>query len=327
MIAATTHAYVRDHALGGEVSLHRTLLAATQPATVLTRTRDPYILDGIRVQPIATDDVLDPNADPAPIAAQLQQIGASVVLAQNELSLPSVRAARQVGIPSIVSVHAPPKYGRGIRQAVQDASHRIYNTAQSAKEWRLPGLVLHPPVPPLPTRRYGDGDAVTLLSNLANKGVKTVLTVAERMPAQRFLIVRSPAESTHGLDGFDEWAARLPNVTVAPRVAPADVPDRYLSQTRILVIPSRMETYGMSAIEAAGYGIPAVSIMNPHVAEGIGEAAYPIPGLNADALELGIYRVQANWREWSRRALDRAGQIEDRQRTELAEWADWLTRL
>lgn len=130
--------------MGGEVSLHRTLKAAGRPTLVLTRTDEPYEVDGIRVEQIATDDVLNVNADPAPIAQQLRDVGATVVLAQNELSLPAVRAARQVGIPAIVSVHTPPKYGAGVRQAVQLAGHRIYNTHTSMVEWRRPGLVLHP---------------------------------------------------------------------------------------------------------------------------------------------------------------------------------------
>lgn len=327
-LVALTHGYVPGHAMGGEVSLHRTLVAAGQPAVVLTRADDPYTVDGIRVHPIVTDiDVLDVNANPEPIRRQLVQMGATAVLAQNELSLPAVRAARALGIPSIVSVHTPPKYGANIRRAVAEATHRIYNTHTSSKEWRLPGLVLHPPIPPMPPRvSTPKGDAYTLLSNLTNKGVTIVLELAARMPDQRFIIVRSPAETTHGLPDFDEQAATLPNVEVAPRVHPDMVADTYLSQTRILLAPSRYETYGMSAIEAAGHGIPTVHVDTPHVREGIGDAAELVPPLNIDQTAAAIERIEADYPRRSRLAHTRAVYLQTRQEVELDQWAAWLNQ-
>lgn len=326
-LVALTHGYVPTHAMGGEVSLHRTLRAAGMPATVLTRTDQPYTIDGIDVRPISISDVLNPSADPTPLVAQLDALGATVVAAQNELALPAVRAAIRLHLPSVVFVHAPPRYGRGIAQAVGKASYRVYNTGAAAKEWHQPGMVLHPPVCPLPASGRPNGEAVTLLSNLVNKGVDVALHLASTMPGQRFIIVRSPAEPTHGLEGFDDRAAALPNVEVGERVAPHQVAERYLARTRILIVPSRFETYGMSALEAAGYGIPSVSIMNKHVAEGIGDAAYGTGPLDVDGTELGIYRVNANYDRWSQRARERAEQVAERQERELAEWSRFVTSL
>lgn len=328
-LVAVTHGYpgISGWPMGGEVSLHRTLTAANMPVTVLTRTTEPYELDGIDVQQIAIADALDINTDPAPLVEQLRALGATAVLAQNELSLPAVRAAKTLGIPSIVSVHTPPKYGRALGNAVAMADHRIYNTTRSAREWRHPGIVIHPPVGALPKASTPKGDAITLLSNLHNKGAGVALKLAAIMPNQRFIIVRSPAEPTHGLENFDVLAAALPNVEVGERVGPDEVAERYLSQTRIVIIPSRMETYGMSAIEAAGHGIPSVSIMNAHVAEGIGDAAYGTAGLDLDGTELGIYRVNANYAEWSAKARARAEWIADRQVGELASWATFASSL
>jgi glycosyltransferase involved in cell wall biosynthesis len=322
-LVALTHGYVPAHSLGGEVSLHRTLVAAGRPAIVLTQTEKPYELDGIHVKPIATGDVLNVNADPAPIIRQLAGVNATAVLAQNELSLPAVKAARELGIPSIVSVHTPPKYGRNILRAVQDATHRIYNTNASSVEWARPGLVLHPPTPFLPTAPT-HGDAYTILSNLSNKGAAVVLDLAERMPGQRFIIVRSPAEATHGLPDFDDRAAALPNVEVAPRVAPDEVADRYLAQTRILLVPSKYETYGMSAIEAAGYGIPSVHVDTPHVREGIGDAAELIRPLSLNDTIRAVDAIEADYTRRSDLARARAAYLALRQDVELDRWAAWL---
>jgi hypothetical protein len=314
--------------MGGEVSLHRTLVAAKQPVTVLTRTDSTYMLDGIRVEPIGTDDVLNVNADPAPLVTQLRAVGASAVLAQNELSLPAVRAARTLNIPSIVSVHTPPKFGRNIQRAVQEATHRVYNTHTSMLEWRRPGIVLHPPVPTTPAHTSTPkGDAYTLLSNLSNKGVAVVLDMAERMPDQRFIIVRSPAETTHGLPTFNERAAALPNVEVMPRVAPHLVATTYLTRTRILLSPSRYETYAMSPIEAAGYGIPSVVVDTPHVREGIGDAAELVKPLNREETITGVEAIESDYTRRSHLAHTRAAYIQARQAVELDRWADWIGEL
>lgn len=324
-LVALTHGYVHDHALGGEVSLHRTLVAVGRDVLVLTRTTTPYDLDGIHVAPIGTNDVLNVNADPAPIVAQLREVGATAVLAQNELSVPAVRAAKILGIPSIVSLHTPPRYGRQIARAVTEATHRVYNTHTSMLEWRRPGLVLHPPVPPMPTRVVAPrGDAYTLLSNLSNKGVAVVLDMAERTPRQRFIIVRSPAEVTHGLAGFDERAAALPNVEVMPRVAPELVASTYLAQTRILLSPSRYETYAMSPIEAAGYGIPSVVVDTPHVREGIGDAAELVAPLNLEQTITAAAQIEADYERRSHLARTRATYLEARQAVELDRWKAWI---
>jgi glycosyltransferase involved in cell wall biosynthesis len=328
-VVAVTHGYPGRSGwnMGGEVSLHRTLAALGGGVTVLTRTDQPYEIDGVQVEPITMRDVLDVEADPAPLVAQLAEHGATVVIAQNELSLPVVKAARALGIASVVSVHTPPRYGRGIAQAVYEADRVVYNTQTAADEWGTPGsLVIHPPIGPLPPKPEAlpTGDAYLALSNLRNKGVEPVLRLAARMRRQRFIIVRSPAEATHGLANFEQIAAKLPNVEIAPRVAPDEVADTYLSQARILLVPSRYETYGMSTIEAAGYGIPTVHVDTPHVREGIGTAAWLIPPLNLIKLMRGVREIEADYAAWSTKARARAEWLAERQVTELAAWREWL---
>lgn len=328
-VVAVTHGYPGRSGwnMGGEVSLHRTLVALGGGVTVLTRTDEPYDIDGVHVEPITMPDVLDVEADPAPLVAQLAERDASVVVAQNELSLPAVRAARELGIPSVVSVHTPPRYGRGVARAVHEADAVVYNTQTAADEWGTPDpLVIHPPIGPLPPKPTTPptGDAYLALSNLRNKGAGPVLQLAARMRRQRFIIVRSPAETTHGLPCFDQIAAKLPNVEVMPRVAPDEVADTYLSQARILLVPSRYETYGMSTIEAAGHGIPTVHVDTPHVREGIGDAAWLIPPLNLLKLMRGVGEIEADYAAWSAKARARAEWLAERQVTELAAWRDWL---
>lgn len=326
-IVGLSHGYPPIWNMGGEVSLHRTLVAAKGKKIVLTSTEKDYSFEGIFVKKINVTNVLDVNANPAPIIEQLKDLKARVVIGQNELSVPGVEAAAYANAISIVSVHTPPKYGRVIRKGVVYADYAIYNTKTSAMLWGEPNaLVVHPPISPLPVQTKPTGDAYTLLSSLVNKGVAVVLELARRFPNKRFIIVRSPAEPTHGLPDIEERVAELPNVELHPRVAPEDV-YKYFEQTRILLVPSRYETYGMSAIEAAGYGIPSIHVDTPHAREGIGEAAILISPLSIDEAAKGIEQIESNYDFYSVNARLRAEWLQERQSQELKQFADFIENI
>lgn len=324
---ALSHGYPPLWNMGGEVSLHRTMKAINGVKHVLTSTGSSYEFEGINVHKIDTPDVLDIKADPGPIAKQLLDLDAKVVIGQNEMSLPAVLAADQIGAVSIVNVHTPPKYGRNISGAMKAADFAVYNTNFAAREWgERNATVLHPPISSMPQNFSGKGDAYTLLSSLVNKGVHVVLDLAKQYPNKRFIIVRSPAEPTHGIKDLEEIASELPNVELMPRVAPEDV-YKYFEQTRILLVPSRYETYGMSAIEAAGYGIPSIHVDTPHVREGIGEAAILIPPLGLKHASRGIDLIEKDYEVYSAKARDRAEWLQGRQQQEMHNFAEFIDNI
>ena len=321
---ALSHGYPPFWNMGGEVSLHRTMIAARGTKCVLTATDKPYTFEGVDVSKIDAKNVLDIRTDPMPIVAQLKKLDAKVVIGQNELSLAAVEAARIGNFVSIVNVHTPPRYGRNLADAMYNTDYAIYNTRTAAEEWGEPNaLVVHPPISPLPEKTSTKGDAYTVLSSLINKGVEVVLELAAMYPNQRFIIVRSPAEPTHGLKDIEQRVAKLPNVELLPRVAPEEV-YKYLEQTRILLVPSRYETYGMSAIEAAGYGIPCVHVDTPHVREGIGDGAILVPPMDTKATAEAIDLIEKNYDIYSLNARKRAEWLHVRQEIELNRFADFV---
>lgn len=323
-VVALSHGYPPIWNMGGEVALHRAMRVINGEKFALTSTKEPYTFEGVNAIQIDTPDVLDINADPNPIAKQLEQLNAHVVIGQNELSLPAVLAAQKVGAISIVNVHTPPKYGRTINESMRFSDYAIYNTHAAAKEWGEPQApVLHPPISPLPENIISGGDAYTLLSSLKNKGVEVVLELAKRYPDQRFIIVRSPAEHTHGLPDLEERVKNLNNVDLYPRVSPEEV-IKYFKQTKILLAPSRYETYGMSAIEAAGYGIPSIHVDTVHVREGIGEAAILVPPLDINATARGIEKIENNYSKYVDLVRSKAEWLHERQEKELAEFANFI---
>lgn len=326
-VVALSHGYPPMWNMGGEVALHRAMREIRGRKIVLTATPYEYEFEGVEVKKINTPNVLDVNANPVPIAEQLRSLGATVVIGQNELSLPAVLAAREIGATSIVNVHTPPRYGRGIAVAMRETDYAIYNTQTSATQWGEPNaLVLHPPISPLPAHTLTEGTAYTLLSSLVNKGVETVLALAKMYPDKRFIIVRSPAEPTHGLKDIEQRVAELPNVELLPRVAPEEV-YKYFEQTRILLVPSRYETYGMSAIEAAGYGIPTVHVDTPHVREGIGDGAVLVPPLDVRATARGIAIIEKRYSQYSQAARQQAEWLHARQESELKQFADFIENI
>jgi glycosyltransferase involved in cell wall biosynthesis len=326
-VAALTHGYPPLWNMGGEVSLHRTLCALDNRKVVFTKTDEEYFFEGVEVKKIDTPDVLKINANPGPIAKQLLEVDAKVVIGQNELSLPAVYAAKAAGAISVVNVHTPPRFGGNIRAAVAYSNYAIYNTQTAATQWGEPNaLVVHPPINKISNDTSTNGDAYTLLSSLRNKGVQVVLDLARLYPDKRFIIVRSPAEPTHGIHNLEEQAEKLPNVELHPRVSPEEV-YKYLEQTKILLVPSMYETYGMSAIEAAGFGIPSIHVDTPHVREGIGDAAILINPLDLKGAAAGIELIENDYDSYSAAARARAEFIHDRQNTELEKFSYFINDL
>jgi hypothetical protein len=80
----------------------------------------------------------------------------------------------------------------------------------------------------------------------------------------------------------------------------------------------------MSAIEAAGYGIPSIHVDTPHVREGIGQAAILVPPLNTMATANAIETIEENYAEFASRSRARAEWLNARQAIELEQFADFI---
>lgn len=314
-LTAFLHGYPPGWSMGGEISTHRTL-AVVPGATVITpRTTDGYVLDGVTVLPSSGTDFMS-------IMDDARSVDANILFAHSTLSQNTVRAARRLKIPSILAVHAPPRFAADLRRAWPVATVRLYNTEAARKDWRdSKGWLLHPPVGPVPTRvLYGPRDAYVLTSSLLNKGATQTLELARRLPDQRFIIVRSPAHGTHGSLDFEETAASLDNVEVWDRLHP-EMMWVLWEETRILLVPSRYETYGLSALEAAWYGIPSVHVDTIHVREGIGTAARLLRSQSVDELRLAVEEVEGDLTRWADAAYARVHELSERETSELGAFA------
>lgn len=128
----------------------------------------------------------------------------------------------------------------------------IYNSQAAADmlQYPHPSMVLHPPVD---FRKFDIGKQpfgnkfITLINLNQNKGGKIFYEIARRMPERQFLAVKG---------SYDEQIIEdLPNVLFldnSPNILPV------YEMTRILIMPSEYESWGMTATEAMCNGIPVI---------------------------------------------------------------------
>jgi len=317
-LTTVMHGYPPLWAMGGEVSTHRTIRTIPDSRAFIQTVEEPYELDGVEVRPLPDISILG-------IATAIAE-DLDAVFTHSSLSEPAVRAARKLRKPSLLGIHAPRRFAPDLIRAARGATVRIYNTDAAKEDWRDPsGWVLHPPAVRLEVVD-GPRDAYTLASSLVNKGSKQVLELAKILPDKRFIIVRSPAEATHGLRGFEKMAAALPNVEVWDRLEPHEM-GKLWSQTRIVLVPSNYETYGLVAVEAAWWGIPSVHVNTPHVLEGIGNAARLLTGTTTEDVGMAIMDIEADYQMWANSAEDRAIILADREKLELERFAEGVSQL
>jgi len=161
----------------------------------------------------------------------------------------------------------------------------IYNS-RSAKEllnYNKPSMVLHPPVD---WRKYdvcpdpSKNRFITLINLNDNKGGNVFYEIARRMPEKMFLGVKG---------SYDEQIVQnVPNVILmdnTPHILPI------YQQTRILLMPSAYESWGMTCTEAMCNGIPVICTPTFGLSENAGAAGIYVERDNIDGWVKEIKRL------------------------------------
>lgn len=150
----------------------------------------------------------------------------------------------------------------------------IYNS-ESMKEilkYENPSVVLHPVI----DRKRFDfggpkGEFITLVNMNANKGGKLFRRIAEMMPERKFLGIGGSYDT--------QYAHKAHNITVwpnSPDMAPV------YKASRIVLMPSAFESWGMVATEAMCNGIPVIYNSTYGLRENVGNAGIELKDLNPD---------------------------------------------
>lgn len=179
----------------------------------------------------------------------------------------------------------------------------VYNSHATAAHFTAytgPSIIVHPPT--FPDRyRTAPGDRVTLVNLSEDKGGAVFWEIAAAMPDVDFLGVR-------GYYG-PQVTGDLPNVDL--RMPTRDMRAVY-AETRVLLMPSLHESWGMTAVEAMVSGIPVIAHPTPGLVECLGPAGVFAKRAYTPMWVHEIRRLldPDEWAQQSRRCLARAAELD-----------------
>jgi glycosyltransferase involved in cell wall biosynthesis len=268
-IVAFAHAYVgMGHNAGAETTLHdilRYLVANGWEAHVIVSQPNPgqteTVIDGVHVHP---------QADRRTILHWIPQ--ASVVISHLECTERTVVLARKYGVPVVQLIHndMTPTHG----YVAMGCDLALFNTDWVKNRFDFEGLSLtvHPPVDGsrysiLPNASQG---CITLVNLWKPKGSEIFYQLAERFPNQKFLGV---------VGGYGEQDIRSGIDNVSFHSHTHDMSIVY-SRTKIVLMPSKYESYGRVAVEAASLGIPSIVADTPGLREALGDSGTFCSGID-----------------------------------------------
>lgn len=255
-ILAYVHAYVPDHNAGAETTLHDILrYLVTQGweahVVVLGQNEKEYSIDGVQVHVSASRKKV------------LEYIGtADITISHLEHSKRTHLVSRRWGKPSVHLVHNTHPL---TKQWAASSDALIFNTDwvsehKNFSDFTQPWMVARPAVSP-DRYKVSRGSAVTLINLWPDKGADIFYKMAEEFPEIQFLGV---------IGGYGEQVIRdMPNVTIMEHTS--DMKKVY-SKTKVLLMPSRYESYGRVGVEAMASGIPVIAHPTEGLRESLGDA-------------------------------------------------------
>lgn len=255
-ILFSVHLYPPTHNCGGEYFLHNMatwLISQGHKCRVLLHQAekhgitDIYEHEGVEVFPPRRNSEV-----------QLY-LWCDVAITHLEYTFSTIGMGRTFKRPVVQVVHNDSEYDC-VLVSYKDLNI-IYNSQWIANKlhYRHRSTVIHPPVD---WRKYDlgkdpiDNEFITLINLNKNKGGEIFREIARILPERRFLGVGGSYEK--------QFLADLPNVEIWPN-SPNILP--VYERTRILVMPSWYESWGMTATEAMCNGIPVISTRTPGLME------------------------------------------------------------
>lgn len=201
-----------------------------------------------------------------------------------------------------------------------EADLNVYNTKWVKEAIGQPGIVVHPPLEWDRHRVEETGTHVTLVNLQDNKGVHLFNRLAREMPHSPFLGV-------HGTHGTQEPEYNLPNLEIWPVVQ--DMKPVW-QHSKVVLMPSAYESYGMVAAEACASGIPVIAHPTPGLLECLGGSGIFVDRDDVDGYKrvLRLLLTDVNqYAEWSAKAELRARELVSQSQKELSRFVSRLRKL
>lgn len=263
------HLYFPTHACGGERYIHninKYLISKGHHVRVVLnqaamhKVNVPYTYEGIEVF--------------GPMGTVEQFQWSDILVSHLDYSHHTIQLGSVVKRPVVHIVHNSHPYDCVIN-AQKDISI-IYNSQWIADKlaYKWPSMVFAPPVD---FRQYDVGkdsrnnEYITLINCDENKGGWILRKLALAMPHKKFLAVKGSYSEPSYMGQCKDYPANVTIVANNPNILPI------YAQTRILLMLSRYESWGMTATEAMCNGIPVISTPTPGLCENLGTAGIYLP--------------------------------------------------
>lgn len=184
-----------------------------------------------------------------------------VIISHHDNTMRAARVSQQDNIPFVFLMHNDFPATQDILTLNPDLV--VFNTDWMHSKFKdrvTNSMVVHPPVY-VEEHATTPGDHITLVNLNENKGANIFYEMARRFPEEKFLGV----VGGHG----EQIIKNLPNVEIQEQTD--DMKGKVWARTKILLMPSIYESYGMAGVEALASGIPVLA----HPTEGLRESQGP----------------------------------------------------
>lgn len=261
-----TNLYVEYNRAGGQTMMHEMAKKAGEEndVTVLsTRSQGSppnSIVDGVTVR-----YDLD-------VESVIYTIQPDVVVTQFEDTLRVTDLCRKNNIPLAVIVHNDNRRTLALMHAMRKTDLLIFNTEWIEKKstYHCDSIIVHPPVDKSHfTFTKGKREYITLVNVAKPKGSDMFYHLAKKFPKYKFLGVEG------GYWKDLQIASDLPNVKLIKQTD--NMKDDVYAKSKIVIMPSSYESFGMVAAEAMACGVPVVVSDTPGLIENVGDGGFIIP--------------------------------------------------
>lgn len=272
-IAANIHYYIEEHGSGGEHYVHSLLKELAKKHDVTAFVSDDNLpnttIDGVKVN--YTDNIRDHEFD--------------LLITHFQKTLESQQIARDRFIPLVTLVHNNMPATKQWLKSSPPRGLVVYNSQWVKNDIGLSGMVLHPQARPIKKHPKVKQDKVLLVNLIPEKGSDLFFELAKQMPHVKFLGVRGGYYKTR------QQQVNLPNLEIIDNTPDMD---SVYSQTKIVLMPSSYESFGLIASEAAQIGIPTIAHPTPGLKENIGEVGILISRENTAGYKAEIDKLMTN---------------------------------
>lgn len=164
-------------------------------------------------------------------------------------------------------------------------------------------------------------NCISLVNRCMNKGVLTLNQAAQDLPEYKFLAVKG---------SYSEQVNAFPAMNIELVDHTDNMRDDVYARSKIVIMPSKKETWGMVAIEAMCSGIPVVAHPTEGLVEACGDAGIFVPrekGLVWKSVLKRLMTDEEYYAECSKNSLARALELNKIAKKQLAEFEEIISNV